>query len=107
LKIKNLYGLSFRDIQQIISIAKSCYDCQNEQDFAAIICIEFIKYIDKNEYNTIIQHVLKYKELKNLLPKSNILQTLISFFTGAEYKGFDEKYILSYLAHYILSIRIP
>ena len=107
LETKRLYGLSYRDIQQIISIMKSCFDCQNEQDFAALICIELVKYIDNDEYNTIIEHVLKYREMTSLLPKLNILEILISLFIKEGLLDFNEKYILRYLANYVLSIRIP
>jgi hypothetical protein len=53
LKVKSIYGLSLRDIQQILSSIKQYRNCRKPEDFVSIMCIEFLKLISKDEFNAI------------------------------------------------------
>jgi hypothetical protein len=80
LKIKKNYKLSLRDIQQILGIMKKYRECRGQEVFASIMSLEFLKFINKDEYYAIVNYFQNNKGDPKEPPIGDTLTNIATFF---------------------------
>ena len=78
LSIKKIYNLTLRDIRQILCKLKQHIPQMTVDSIVTVISIELLKYINKDEYNKMIDYYLKNKGFASNAPERVLYSNILS-----------------------------
>jgi predicted KAP-like P-loop ATPase len=97
LNIKRLYNLGFRDIQYILSNLRNKYRCSTRYEYLSVICLEFLKFVNEDEYQYIIENLVTIKAGTVNSSKRDTLNDIVACFKEGRSEDLNEKHIFDYI----------
>jgi hypothetical protein len=82
LETVKLFHLSLRDIQQILNNMKHYRDARSVYGFMILACVEFLRYIDEQEFNSMIDYYYENKQFSETDPERDTFVKLFNSLRG-------------------------